>query len=140
MTATGAALFVREIPASARGAGAGDGLQDEAGDWRGVVVASGADGGPLRARVSTIKLMTPPTMASMLRPGSVIADADTGYGSPLHVVRTVRAYERAGATAIQLEDQAYPSGAAISTTSSSSGLTSSPATCTWRSTPAGKTR
>jgi 2-methylisocitrate lyase-like PEP mutase family enzyme len=38
----------------------------------------------------------------------VIADADTGYGSPLHVVRTVRDYERAGAAAIQLEDQAFP--------------------------------
>jgi 2-methylisocitrate lyase-like PEP mutase family enzyme len=38
----------------------------------------------------------------------VIADADTGYGSALHVVRTVRAYERAGAAAIQLEDQGFP--------------------------------
>jgi 2-methylisocitrate lyase-like PEP mutase family enzyme len=38
----------------------------------------------------------------------VIADADTGFGTPLHVVRTVRAYEQAGAAAIQLEDQAFP--------------------------------
>ena len=38
----------------------------------------------------------------------VIADADTGYGSAINVVRTVRAYERAGAAAIQLEDQAFP--------------------------------
>ncbi|MEZ0069843.1 2-methylisocitrate lyase-like PEP mutase family enzyme [Streptacidiphilus sp. MAP12-20] len=38
----------------------------------------------------------------------LIADADTGYGGPLHVVRTVRAYERAGVAAIQLEDQAFP--------------------------------
>ena len=38
----------------------------------------------------------------------VIADADTGYGSPCNVVRTVRAYERAGVAAIQLEDQAFP--------------------------------
>jgi 2-methylisocitrate lyase-like PEP mutase family enzyme len=38
----------------------------------------------------------------------VIADADTGYGSPINVVRTVRAYEQAGAAAIQLEDQAFP--------------------------------
>jgi hypothetical protein len=58
--------------------------------------------------MSTIRLMTLPTMASMLRPRSVIADADTEYGSPLHVVRTVRAYERAGAPAIHLEDQAFP--------------------------------
>ncbi len=38
----------------------------------------------------------------------VIADADTGYGGPLNVVRTVRAFERAGASAIQLEDQVFP--------------------------------
>ncbi|MER6738766.1 isocitrate lyase/PEP mutase family protein [Streptomyces puniciscabiei] len=38
----------------------------------------------------------------------LIADADTGYGSPMNVVRTVHAYERAGAAAIQLEDQAFP--------------------------------
>jgi 2,3-dimethylmalate lyase len=38
----------------------------------------------------------------------VIADADTGYGNPLNVQRTVRAYQRAGAVALHLEDQAFP--------------------------------
>jgi 2-methylisocitrate lyase-like PEP mutase family enzyme len=38
----------------------------------------------------------------------MIADADTGYGSPINVVRTVREYERAGVAAIQLEDQLFP--------------------------------
>lgn len=38
----------------------------------------------------------------------VIADADTGYGNPIHVVRTVRDFERAGVAGIQLEDQAFP--------------------------------
>lgn len=38
----------------------------------------------------------------------VIVDADTGYGGPLNVIRTVRAFERAGVSAIQLEDQAWP--------------------------------
>jgi len=38
----------------------------------------------------------------------VIVDADTGYGNALNVVRTVKAFERAGAAAIQLEDQAAP--------------------------------
>lgn len=38
----------------------------------------------------------------------VIADADTGYGGLLNVGRTVRDYERAGATAIQIEDQTFP--------------------------------
>jgi 2-methylisocitrate lyase-like PEP mutase family enzyme len=38
----------------------------------------------------------------------LIADADTGYGSPINVIRTVREYERAGVAAIQLEDQVFP--------------------------------
>jgi 2-methylisocitrate lyase-like PEP mutase family enzyme len=38
----------------------------------------------------------------------LLADADTGYGSPINVVRTVREYERIGVAAIQLEDQVFP--------------------------------
>lgn len=38
----------------------------------------------------------------------VIADADTGYGNALNVAHTVRAYERAGVAAVQLEDQVMP--------------------------------
>jgi len=38
----------------------------------------------------------------------VIADADTGYGNPMHVARTVRDYERAGVAALHIEDQAFP--------------------------------
>jgi 2-methylisocitrate lyase-like PEP mutase family enzyme len=38
----------------------------------------------------------------------LIVDADTGYGNALNVVRTVRAFEQAGAGAIQLEDQDFP--------------------------------
>ncbi|MGW0998742.1 isocitrate lyase/PEP mutase family protein [Streptomyces sp. NPDC002520] len=38
----------------------------------------------------------------------LIADADTGYGAPINVVRTVQEYEKAGVAAIQLEDQAFP--------------------------------
>ncbi|OBH86231.1 isocitrate lyase/PEP mutase family protein [Mycobacterium scrofulaceum] len=38
----------------------------------------------------------------------LIADADTGYGAPMNVVRTVRCYEAAGVAAIQLEDQVFP--------------------------------
>ena len=39
---------------------------------------------------------------------SIIADADTGFGGLLNVDHTVRGYERAGATAIQMEDQEFP--------------------------------
>jgi 2-methylisocitrate lyase-like PEP mutase family enzyme len=38
----------------------------------------------------------------------LIADADTGYGAGLNVVRTVRLYDDAGVAAIQLEDQVFP--------------------------------
>jgi 2-methylisocitrate lyase-like PEP mutase family enzyme len=38
----------------------------------------------------------------------IIVDADTGWGNALNVERTVRVFERAGASAIQLEDQTFP--------------------------------
>jgi 2-methylisocitrate lyase-like PEP mutase family enzyme len=37
----------------------------------------------------------------------VIADADTGYGGPLNVIRTARDYEKAGISCIQIEDQQW---------------------------------
>jgi carboxyvinyl-carboxyphosphonate phosphorylmutase len=38
----------------------------------------------------------------------VIADADTGYGNALNVVRTVQSYEQAGVAGVHLEDQVMP--------------------------------
>ncbi|MCR9125166.1 MAG: isocitrate lyase/phosphoenolpyruvate mutase family protein [Rhodobacteraceae bacterium] len=38
----------------------------------------------------------------------VIIDADTGFGNALNAQRTMRVYERAGANALQIEDQTYP--------------------------------
>jgi carboxyvinyl-carboxyphosphonate phosphorylmutase len=38
----------------------------------------------------------------------VIADADTGYGNPLNVIRTVQTYEAAGVAGIHIEDQVAP--------------------------------
>ncbi len=38
----------------------------------------------------------------------VIADADTGYGNPINVLRTVREYERAGVAGLHIEDQVAP--------------------------------
>ena len=38
----------------------------------------------------------------------VIADADTGYGNPINVIRTVQAYEDAGVAGIHIEDQVFP--------------------------------
>src|SRR4030081_302869 len=41
-------------------------------------------------------------------PGPLVVDADTGFGNALNMVRTVRLLERAGADALQIEDQVFP--------------------------------
>src|SRR5436305_110516 len=38
----------------------------------------------------------------------LIADADTGYGNPINVRRTIREYERTGVAGVHLEDQVWP--------------------------------
>jgi 2-methylisocitrate lyase-like PEP mutase family enzyme len=38
----------------------------------------------------------------------LIVDIDTGYGNPLNTIRAVRLMERAGASALQIEDQVFP--------------------------------
>ena len=38
----------------------------------------------------------------------IVIDADTGFGNILNAARTMRTYERAGANALQLEDQTFP--------------------------------
>lgn len=47
-------------------------------------------------------------MADRITQTPLICDGDTGYGGLLNVMHTVRGYERAGACAIQLEDQEFP--------------------------------
>lgn len=41
-------------------------------------------------------------------PGPLMVDADTGFGNAVNLVRTVKVLERAGADAIQIEDQVFP--------------------------------
>src|SRR6266436_9405511 len=41
-------------------------------------------------------------------PGPLMVDADTGFGNALNMMRTVKMLERAGADAIQIEDQSFP--------------------------------
>ena len=48
------------------------------------------------------------TLARCVGDAAVIADADTGYGGLLNVRHTVRGYEAAGASAVQIEDQEFP--------------------------------
>ncbi|MFD9900314.1 isocitrate lyase/phosphoenolpyruvate mutase family protein [Mesorhizobium sp. NPDC059025] len=38
----------------------------------------------------------------------IVADVDTGYGNAINVIHTVREYERAGASAIVIEDKSFP--------------------------------
>ena len=47
-------------------------------------------------------------LAAVVGERPLIADADTGYGNPINVRRTVHEYERAGVAAIHIEDQVWP--------------------------------
>ncbi|HSO62338.1 MAG TPA: isocitrate lyase/PEP mutase family protein [Desulfobacterales bacterium] len=78
------------------------------------VYVTGFGAAAARLGVPDIGLMSMSEMVEHLRciAGAVscpvIADADTGYGGPANVQRTVREYEAAGADVIQLEDQEWP--------------------------------
>ena len=78
------------------------------------VYLSGASISYTRLARSDIGLATMSEVASTLElvcdrvSVPVIVDGDNGFGNALNVQRTIRFYERAGASAIQLEDQAYP--------------------------------
>src|SRR5437763_13097407 len=50
----------------------------------------------------------PAAIASVAGDVPLIADADTGYGNPINVRRTIREYERAGVAALHIEDQVWP--------------------------------
>jgi 2-methylisocitrate lyase-like PEP mutase family enzyme len=75
---------------------------------------SGASIAYSRAGAPDIGLMSMTEVADALAaitervPLPVIVDADTGFGNALNARRTVRLFERAGAAAIQLEDQTLP--------------------------------
>ena len=65
--------------------------------------------------VPDVGLLTQTEVADVARrvcaavPGlDVVVDADTGYGNPLNVVRTVELWEHAGAAGLFLEDQVWP--------------------------------
>ncbi len=47
-------------------------------------------------------------LAAIVEDRPLIADADTGYGNPINVRRTIREYERAGVAAVHIEDQVWP--------------------------------
>ena len=47
-------------------------------------------------------------LAAVVGDRPLIADADTGYGNPINVRRTIREYERAGVAVVHIEDQLWP--------------------------------
>jgi 2-methylisocitrate lyase-like PEP mutase family enzyme len=80
-----------------------------AGYLTGAGVAASGYGLPDVGLVGMAEMVDRVAMAAgVLGPIPLIADADTGYGPAASVARTVRAYEAAGAAAIQFEDQAFP--------------------------------
>src|SRR3974377_273026 len=64
-----------------------------------------------RADIGLVSMAEVAQTVAMIRDrvtAKLIVDADTGYGNALNVARTVREFERAGADAIQIEDQDFP--------------------------------
>ena len=64
-----------------------------------------------RSDIGLVSMSEVADVVAMIRDrvaAALIVDADTGYGNALNVARTVRLFERAGANAIQLEDQSFP--------------------------------
>ena len=74
----------------------------------GAGVANSSFGGPDMGLVSVTEMVEHLGAMRDAVNVPIVADGDTGFGNALNVVRTVQLYERAGASAIQLEDQVFP--------------------------------
>lgn len=75
----------------------------------GSCVAASRLGGPDLDLISFAEMLDPFNMVRGAAPQTlVLADGDHGYGNPMNVQRTVRAYGRAGAAAILIEDKITP--------------------------------
>lgn len=75
----------------------------------GSCVAASRLGGPDLDLISFAEMYDSFNMVRQAAPGTlVLADGDHGYGNPMNVQRTVRAYGRAGAAAILIEDKITP--------------------------------
>src|SRR3954462_4720142 len=79
-----------------------------------IVFVSGYSVSAVRLGEPDFGFVTPTEMADAARAvcrvseAPVIVDADTGYGNPLNVIRTVRELQEAGAAGVFLEDQVWP--------------------------------
>lgn len=74
----------------------------------GAAVAYTRLGRPDIGLTSVTEMADAMTLIADRSPLPVIIDADTGFGNALNAQRTMRLYERAGASALQVEDQTYP--------------------------------
>jgi len=63
---------------------------------------------PDNGLVTLTELVDHVTAIRAVFPGPLMVDADTGFGNALNMRRTIQSLERAGADAIQIEDQAFP--------------------------------
>src|ERR1044072_3314792 len=63
---------------------------------------------PDNGLVTVSELASHVTAIREVFPGPLMVDADTGFGNALNMRRTVQTLERAGADAIQIEDQVFP--------------------------------
>src|SRR3989440_5553639 len=71
-------------------------------------IANAFFGVPDIGRVTVSELAAHVAAIREVFPGPLVVDADTGFGNPLNMVRTVELLERAGADALQIEDQVFP--------------------------------
>ncbi len=93
---------MRSPPASSR-------ISDfEAAYVTGAGIANSFLGIPDNGQVTMTELVDHVAAIRDVFPGPLVVDADTGFGNALDMMRTVRALERAGADAIQIEDQLFP--------------------------------
>jgi 2-methylisocitrate lyase-like PEP mutase family enzyme len=63
---------------------------------------------PDNGLVTLSELVAHTTAIREVFPGPLMVDADTGFGNALNMRRTIQSLERAGADAIQIEDQVFP--------------------------------
>lgn len=74
----------------------------------GAGVANGAAGVPDIGLLSLTEVVTQAAYIARAVKIPAIADADTGFGEGMHLVRAVEAFEAAGVAGIQIEDQEFP--------------------------------
>lgn len=92
-----------------------DGIQARLVEWLGFPLVHISGSGQHRALgYADAGLLTLTEMVNRAREMSdavnipIVSDAETGYGNPVNVVRTMREFERAGVAAVHIEDQLTP--------------------------------